>query len=700
MDTNRFPVSRRTVMQGAVGLAAVVATTRPVVPGLSTKPVALRPAGFTPTVTIDPRSYLKSGQKWETVACIRPALQAALDEAHKLVVSNASARVELIIPPGVGRLTTMAPRGPINQASSTNPKGRYDRRIGLAIRASIAGRLIIRGSGGKNRASVIRLSDNARNAFWIDTDTGVEWVDTGVQQAPGVPVSRPKAPLIFRNVLFEGFAVDNNFSQGICHIVCGNVPAHDTPQRYLSLQNVHALDIDVWNVTQARSRADQDASSKAPFVYIARHYSSYEANGGPGAGKANGHAWKKWDLRGQAGRTAAHAAGWTWMRAVSFESVRAHNTNRGIILAADKGQHSSHWIDDVRFTSCEHLQDLPYNEGTVPQTSFYLGGNCQGGSGVIESCTSQNVGDDAIETGGLQSVTISKLTCINACLAGVYVRMTQLPLDWKSTSVVIRDSTFLVRGEAIKGAQSSLLRSTPIDIKFEEDAGKAALGSLKVERSSAIIDGAWTSNGKSQVGWIDKLLRKSRYGFFLAGGVVDATFTSCRAELKNVVLGSSSATRVYPVMMWQTQQTLPAATGLKPSVTLTDCTAAISNLTTKGARAEVVGAALHSSGSVTNTRFTTSIENSGTTIQRADIARIGWLPSSFTAVNAAKHTISGVSGTISKSTIATRSCVAVFDDQYVTSSVVSGASPGGTWKAPKAVDSSQGPSNAKRLTVR
>ena len=629
-----------------------------------------------------------------------PALQSALDEAHRRVVDDPSARVEVVIPPGVGRLTTMAPRGPVNQSSSTTPKGAYDRRIGLGIRTSIAGRLMIRGSGGLSRASVIRLSDNARNAFWIDTDTGVEWVDTGVRDSSGASVLRPKTALNFRNVLFEGFAVDNAFSAGTCHIVCGNVPAYDTPQRYVSMQNVHARDIDVWNVTQARSREDQDASSKAAFVYIARHYSSYEANGGPGKGKKAGHAWKNWDLRTDAGRTAAHSAGWTWMRAVSFESVRAHNTNRGIILAADKTQNSSHWIDEARFTSCEHLQDLPYNEGTVPQTSFYLGGNCQGGSGVIESCTSQNVGDDAVETGGLQSVTITGLTSINACLAGVFVRMTQLPLDPASTTVVIQDSTFLVRGEAIKGTQSKLVRATPIDVLFEEDAAQVALGSLRVERSSAVIDGKWTSNGATQTGWIDKLLRKNRFGFYLSGGVVDATFTGCRAELRNVVLGSSSTTRVYPVTLWQMQQTLPAALGVKPSVTLTDCSAVLSKLTTKGARAEVVGAALHSTGSITNTRFTTSIDSSGTTIRRADLARIGWLPSSYTPANGGTHTIAGISGTISGSTIDTRSCVAVFDDQYVASSRVSGASFGGTWKAAKAVDSSEGPGNASRLSVR
>jgi hypothetical protein len=695
--------SRRFVLQSATVALASAATSLAQTPAraagaVPSVAVALGSAGFVPTSRIDPRSYLKAGQTWTTVACIRPAMQAAIDEAHLRAQNDPAAIVEVVIPPGVGRLTTRSKKAPINRSSQLNPRGIYDTRIGFGLRANLQGRIVFRGSGGRTRASVIRLSDEARNLFWIDTDTGVDWIDVSARESSGLRAQRPAKPLMLRNMLFEGFGVDNNNTVGNCHIVCGTVPSATMPQRYVSIQNVHATDIDVWGVKQATSAADQEARNKAPFVFTARHFSDYEGNGGPGAGRASGHAWRNWNLATVDGRAAAHKAGWTWMHAMSFDRVRATNTNRGIIVVGEVHRHFSHWVDDITMTACEHRQDRPYINGTVQQTSFFVGGSCQGGSTEIVDCVSVNVGDDAVEVGGLQNTRISGLTSVNACLAGVYIRSSQRPLDWSTMKVVVEDSTFLVDGRAIQPSQDAYFRSVPIDVLFDEDAAAVALGELQVNDSTTIVDGIDTSGVLSTRGVLDKTIRKQRYGWFLTGAVVKASYSRSTAILRNVGLLSTSKDRAYRMIMWHAQQRIPAALGVTPSIAITDCSAKVSNVWSKGAYGELVAVAAHSTGSSVTTRFHLDVENCGAVIKRADLARIGWLHPNMAAAPSTRHVLDTISGDMIASTAKTPKAVVMYDAQRVGASGVHDVAYV-AWGAPKAVDTSSSTSNASRLTV-
>jgi hypothetical protein len=702
MRLARMPLSRRAILASASALIASGVTSA-VVDGIrapslrpSAVPGALGRAEFVPNSRVDPRSYLARGETWTTVACIRPAFQAALDEVHRRVVADPKAVVELVIPPGVGRLTTRSPIAPVNRSSRKSPKGIYDLRIGFGLRTNIQGKIVVRGAGGQVRASVIRLSNEARNLFWVDTDTGVDWRDTGQREASGAVVERPAKPMVLRNVLFQGFGVDDNDSGGNTHLVCGSTPSDKTPQRYLSVQNVHAVDIDAWCSRRVSDEADQNKRNKAAFGFVARHFSAYEANGGPGKGTVAGHAWRNWDLRTVDGRAAAHKAGWTWMHAMSFEKVRATDTSRGIIVIGEAHSTYSHWVDDITLTSCEHRQARPYTEGSVPQTSFFIGGSCQGGTASVLSCTSVNVGDDAVEIGGMQNSVIRGLTCINACLAGVYYMYSQPPLDWAGTKAVIEDSTFLVDASAIQPKQSSYVRAVPVDAKFTDDAAALALGELQITRCTTSIDGAPPIGSGLATGQIDKLLRKERYGWFLTGPVAKATYSACSAKLANVVLAKKSASKAYGITMWHAQQKIPAGLGIAPSVLIADCTASVTGISTNGAVADLVAHAVHSTGSSDTTRFRVDVVRCGKVLSGADLARIGWLAPSFTSARSSKHSIQSISGTMSGTTAKARRGVAMFDDQRVDTSRVTGVAYSG-WGAPKAVDSSSGPSNGSRL---
>lgn len=688
MPFDRVRTSRRLLLQTASILAAstLVEPARAVAAPLSSARTGVfGTAGFVPNSRVDPRDYLPAGKTWTTVVCIRPALQAALDEAHLRASADPKAVVELVIPPGVGRLTTTCPQPLLNRSSQQNPRAVYDTRIGLGLRANIQGKILIRGAGGQNRKSVIRLSDAARNLFWVDSDTGIEWLDTVGKESSGLPAQRPKTPLMLRNVMFQGFGVDNNDSGGNCHIVCGTVPAATSPQRYVSVQNVHALDIDVWGMRQELAVEAQAKRNKAPFAFTARHFSDYEANGGQGAGKAAGHEWGRWDLTTLAGRGAAHKAGWTWMHGMSFERVRSTNTTRGIIVVGEPHRFYSHWVDDISIRSCEHLQDRPYTEGNVPQTSFFIGGSCQGGKAVLTDCVSRNVGDDGIEIGGMSDVRITRFTSHNACLAGIYLRYGQRPLDWAKSIVVVEDSTFTIDGSALQHSQKGSFRSIPIDAKFGDDAAESAIGVLQVNRCTTIIDGVHPSDATAPRGVLDKLVRRNRYGWFLNGPIATATFSGCSAILRNIDLGSSNAKRVYQVIMWHAQQKLPTVLGVAPKITLTDCSTTISGMRTKGAQGEFIGVAAHSAGASSTVRMSVTMSDCGSTFQRADLARIGWLPADSTVVASKSNTIQTLVGRMTTSTPKTRRAVVQYADQPVASSSVAGVSFSG-WGAARALE--------------
>lgn len=182
------------------------------------------------------------------------------------------------------------------------------------------------------------------------------------------------------------------------------------------------------------------------------------------------------------------------------------------------------------------------------------------------------------------------------------------------------------------------------------------------------------------------------------GPVVKASYTGSTAILRNVGMLSESTTRAYRILMWHSQQTVPSALRVTPSITITDCSAKVSNIWTRGAYGELVAVAPHSTGQSVTSGFHLDVENCGTAIGKADLARIGWLHPNMTAVPSTKQVVASVSGVMVGSSAKTPKAVVVYDDQAVAASGVADIAYV-EWGAPKPVDTSNSSTNSERLTV-
>ncbi|ALJ19079.1 hypothetical protein [Microbacterium sp. No. 7] len=490
-------VTRRTFL-------ALSATAVPVASLLASSYAAL-PAAAATTATVDPRDHLAPGETWTGVSDIRPAFQAALDAAHALAADGED--VEFVIPPGVGRIgsTQAWERVPIVRESDRTPKALYPKEMGFGLRVNLMGSIHFRGAGGWNRASVIRLQDNAaRNLFYIDTDTGVEWVDLGMSYSPAgttatVRAERPAEPAIFRNFTFTGFAVDNNFTTGNGHIVIGTVPAWSTRQTYVCVQNIEIRDIDVFGV------ADKSGESSAIW-FSTVHVREAEANP-----LANGlthpwvSMWQNWSLDTYWSRQTAYANGWTWMTDIRISQVRTHNTALAVGVVAYVGRHYSIWMDGIEIDDVIHTQDTHYQRARM-HCSVYVGGNIVGGSATVRNIAVTNIGDDSLEIGGFREVLVENMVSVNANRAGIIIRYSQRPQYPSQTRVTIRNYRNVVTGDAIRpGAVKQSFRGSPIDIFYDRDGDVDPstgvqrgdiypLAFLTIEDSSSLIDGT-TSDG-------------------------------------------------------------------------------------------------------------------------------------------------------------------------------------------------------------
>ncbi|MFZ1301125.1 MAG: hypothetical protein WAQ27_00900 [Candidatus Microsaccharimonas sp.] len=128
----------------------------------------------TPTAVINVAAKFTGGQTWTSATNIRTAFQAALDEAHALAYTDPNALVHIVLPPGVGKLTSGITT-PINRSStgtktSQTTRQRFPSIGGFALRPNMKGRITFIGSGGNNQATTIQLSPACRNVFFADTD--------------------------------------------------------------------------------------------------------------------------------------------------------------------------------------------------------------------------------------------------------------------------------------------------------------------------------------------------------------------------------------------------------------------------------------------------------------------------------------------------------------------------------------------------
>jgi hypothetical protein len=102
-------------------------------------------------------------------------------------------------------------------------------------------------------------------------------------------------------------------------------------------------------------------------------------------------------------------------------------------------------------------------------------------------------------------------------------------------------------------------------------------------------------------------------------------------------------------------------------------------------------------GTSTTSFFTLELTRCGSVFARADIARLGWLLPSLTAGSSVRHVILAIRGFITDSIAQKRTGVAVFDEQSVGSSRVTGITTS-SWGNATKVDTSAGPVNAQTLS--
>lgn len=487
------------------------------------------------TLTVDPRDYLGGGETWTGVADIRAAFQAALNAAHTHAFASENNTVEFIIPPGVGKLTSMVSQAPINY-DSTVTGTRLPRTIGFGLRPNMPGRIVFHGTGGRSEASTIQLSSNAHCLFYANTDGGTSggtaagytWTKVYPEKS-GNQGMRPTSLMSFQNYDFVGFCVDNKDALGDgnvvskSHVIFGCTPVN-WRQPYVSFYNLNHSDIRAKGFDPNPSAEEAEVSTQLLFSYRTKHTTHHEPTDGVGP-----NVWGNWNLETLTGRQAAFNAKWTFMQRMNFYDIEAINSTRAIHVTSDRTSGNNvvaQWFDEINLYRCLHTQPQPYTYW-APQTSFFIGAGGMGGVARAVDCVSENVGDNPIEMGAFQNRIITNFTSVNARLPGILLTNTQSPPDPETAMVTVDGYTFTVSAEAI--ATSPRARGFEFDT---EGDGTGIPINLTVRNATMIIDGGTSKQNLSQ------LIRKYCYGWQLDGPVKKLDVDGLNLTVKNVATPS------------------------------------------------------------------------------------------------------------------------------------------------------------------
>lgn len=327
----------------------------------------------------DVRDY---GAKFDGVTNIRAGVEAAISAAVAFISTTGKGAV-VQLPAGIGVITSTCANPPSSPAG-----GVYDGRIGFGIPVGLPARLVIRGQG--RGVTTIKLADaSARSAFWIkqaaDYDT-------------------------FQNVTLEDFDVDNNNATGRCHIVIGNMPAANTPQRRLNFADLTIRRIDVRNVPMDMTSA---SIYKSHVMFLGSHPAALEATQ-------------------------------TSSRRIVVEDMRLLDGANGVAIcsfgAGSLVGGTNHYYDQIHVRRVRHeITAVPTN--TTGQTSFYICGTGYGDYFECVDCYSQNIADDGFEIGAMQRGLIANCTVRDAYLVSILFRNTHALSDVTRQQIVIRDFT-------------------------------------------------------------------------------------------------------------------------------------------------------------------------------------------------------------------------------------------------------------------
>lgn len=523
---------------------------------------------------------------------IRAGFQSALDAAVAVAQAGGHAVVEM--PAGIGPITTVTTRDrPILPGSSSQ----YSSATGFGLPVNLTGHLTIRGQG--MYATTVKLSANCRSLFWIDKQADYD---------------------VFRNVTFEDFAVDNNGATAQCQIICGTVSSSNTPLRRLSLFNLTHRRLRVFGVPRDETwdpaanggsgQYTMPNTKKAAFVYHSKQNGDYESGTTPG----------QLPLTPYPGIDGAHAAKWNYVVGLTFEDIRIIDAQRGILVVSDITQNSSIWYDDIVMRRCHHEQSAPW-PAWAPQTSFYIGGNCQGQRAEVTDCTSINIGDDGIEFGGMQELIVNNFRVVNPFLDGILVRYSQPPLNPAGVRILVDgflqtiDGAVALNNDTITRSDNSTARRSfrgrPFEVKVEDGGALANLGEVVLRNCKTIVDGGYhgTFNRSGLVGWNS------------SGAVTSTLIENCEVVLRNFTLDQASGETVVELF---TVRATNIETGALVATRVENARVTVENITSNGAKYELHGFTPSGDGEVHLDGLLFEIRNApSTAVVRMAMAMVG-----------------------------------------------------------------------------
>ena len=310
----------------------------------------------------------------------RTAIENAISAATSEIESTGRG-ITVYFPPGVYLLESQSTRAPTNPATGSA----YTTKIGVPLPVGLSATLTIMGAG--SGATTIKLSDNARNVFWIDQSANYD---------------------TFKNIVIEDLTVDNNNTEGRCHILVGNMPAAFTPQRRLNYENITVRRVEITNVGLDETQA---TTAKSGVLLLGTHAAALEAT------QTSSTDVTVEDLVQAGGDNCVGVTSW----------------GAGSLVGG-----TNHYYNRIAIRRCRHtIPSVP--SATYSQTSFYVCGSGFGDWFEIVDCESTNIADDGIEVGAMQAGLIDGVTITNPFLTGILFRNTHALQDVDSQRIVVRN---------------------------------------------------------------------------------------------------------------------------------------------------------------------------------------------------------------------------------------------------------------------
>lgn len=297
-------------------------------------------------------------------------------------INSSGKGATVYLPAGVYAITSVAANPPTNPSTGSA----YGNTIGIGLPVNLTAKLTIRGDG--RGATTIKLSTNARCAFWINQAADYD---------------------TFKNVTLEDFDVDNNNTTGRSHVVVGSMPNANTSQRRLNYADLTVRRINIYNVPNDITGA---TSSKSHVLFLGSHPAALEAT------QTSSQRILVEDMRMLDGANGVVVASW----------------GAGSLVGG-----TNHYYDQIKVRRCSHEISVTPT-ATAGQTSFYVCGTGFGDYFEIIDCYSKNSADDGLEIGAMQTGLIDRVRIVDPFLVGILFRHTHAATSVATQKIAVRET--------------------------------------------------------------------------------------------------------------------------------------------------------------------------------------------------------------------------------------------------------------------